>query len=331
MAATESVQWRKFSKLVFYSLTTVHIAVAFTAIAIYRNSKWHTHPIRFMTRVWNTFISYNVGSTSPGFFNSVLLSVLGIVIVAVYIGYLKGFTAMTEHMSETAALAIIGVVTVILLVYGTQFVWEAVAVGYQEHTNLTTKVASLEAKNLQMVDPSARDKTITDLKNQLKDVQTQLMDRRQMVVIGDPAFDNISKVLTAFQAYRGTSKGQRCVVYITAPSSSDRVASLVAAFSNSVSGCSTLGPFGSVNEELDEIAITGMKPGILLIHAAQGDLAANLVEEHMSGTIPLERSYRPIPHTSSPLYQNQGMGEAFLWLQFGPDVRWTSELYAGKK
>src|SRR5271169_3714127 len=99
MADIANQLWSKFSKLALYSVTAVYIAVAITVIAIYRNSEWHPHLVNFMARVWHTFVSYNAGSTSPGCFSSILLSILGIVVVALYIGYLKGFTAMTEHMS----------------------------------------------------------------------------------------------------------------------------------------------------------------------------------------------------------------------------------------
>src|SRR5207302_2421145 len=97
MADNAKQLWSKLSKLVLYSLTAVYAAVAITVFVIYRNSEWHPHLIKFMARVWRTFISYNAGSTSPGFFSSILLSILGIIVVALYIGYLKGFAALTEH------------------------------------------------------------------------------------------------------------------------------------------------------------------------------------------------------------------------------------------
>jgi hypothetical protein len=324
MADNGRHSWSQVSKLVFYCVTAIYVVIAITAVVIFRNPEWHPHLVKFMARVWHAFVSYNAGSTGPGFFSSILVSILGIVIFALFIGYLKGFEAMTEHTSENAALAIIGVVTVVLLVYGTQFAWEVAKVGYEDHATLAAKVASLKGENSRMVDPSERDSAITNLQDRLKESQTQLESRKQMIVVGDPAFDNLRKILTAFQAYRIASKGQKCVVYITAPPSSERIASLVATFSNSVSSCFTSGPSGPGNPDLDEITKTGMKNGLVLIHAPRGELAANLVEEHLSGTIPLERSYKPLA-SDSPLYQDQGTGEMVLWLQFGPDVRWTSD------
>lgn len=67
-----------------------------------------------------------------------------------------------------------------------------------------------------------------------------------------------------------------------------------------------------------------MIPGMVLVHAPRGDAGADRVEERLSGTLSLERSYKPFPDEISH-YQNQGKDDLVLWLQFGPDVRWTSD------
>ncbi len=290
-------EWSKIFRVVVFSGVVVTVAFTGTAILVFHNPEWHPQLVRFIFRVWQKFVAYNAGSTSPGFVSSIFLSLFVLMIVAAYIASVDGFKAMREHFFETASLAVLALFTAILVVYGTQFAWEVASVGYEDHKVLIA---------------------------QFNNAQTQLSLRKQMIVIGDPAFDNIRNILTAFQAYRIALKGQKCVVYITAPPDSERIASLVAAFSNSVSGCFTFGPSGRGNEELDAITTTGMKPGVVLIHAPRGDLAANLAEEHLSGTIPLERSYKPLT-SDSPLYQDQGKGEQVLWLQFGADVRWSSD------
>jgi len=292
-------------------------------IAIFGHAEWHSNLLRFTARVWHVFVTYNAGSTSPGFVSSILFSLLGVVVLAIYIAHTKGRKALKDHMIESFALAVFGIVTVVFIVYGTQFAWQVAKVGYEDHKTLAAKVDSLEGEKSHMVDPMGRDSTIADLKDKLRESQSQLASRKKMMFIGDPVFDNTRKILTAFQSYRIMSKGQRCVVYITAPSQSS-IATIFAEFSNSVSGCSTFGPSVRVNPDLDEETTSGMISGVVLIHALRGDAAANRVEEALSGTIPLERSYKPLSN-AFPHYQDQGTGELVLWLQFGPDVRWTSD------
>ena len=305
---------RRSCRVVVFSGVVVTVAFSGTAILVFHNPEWHPQLVRFIFRVWQKFVAYNAGSTSPGFVSSIFLSLFVLIIVAAYIASVDGFMAMREHFFETASLAVLAPIHGHLCCVWNTVRLEVATLGMKTIKCVIAKVDSLGSENSHLVDPTSRDTDISDLRKQFNNAQTQLSLRKQMIVIGDPAFDNIRNILTAFQAYRIALKGQKCVVYITAPPDSERIASLVAAFSNSVSGCFTFGPSGRGNEELDAITATGMKPGVVLIHAPRGDLAANLAEEHLSGTIPLERSYKPLT-SDSPLYQDQGKGEQVLWLQ----------------
>jgi len=219
--------------------------------------------------------------------------------------------------SKDAAVFEIGTIAVFALAMWGLFVVRTV---YYDHTGLRYQVQLLSRANSGMVDPASRDAQITDLQNQLE-------MRKQMLVMGDPSFDNMRKILTTFNEYRYASKGQKCYVYITSPSPTPMI-SIVSEFSNSVSGCFTLSSWGSENTDAEEEVKRGMIPGKVLVHGSRDDAAANQVEAELSNILPVERSYKTLS-TSFPHYQNQAPGDMVLWLQFGPDVHWNSERLGG--
>lgn len=157
-------------------------------------------------------------------------------------------------------------------------------------------------------------------------LSAELNWRKHNISTTDAVFPNIIYLLQAFQVYRGYIKGAPCVIWITAPSDSLPLASTVAQFSNSVSGCSTFGPFPSGNPDLDEDVMDGMVPSVIVLHAPRDDRAAGELEMRLGNLIQTRRSYTP-PKTPKPrLYQSlHQYTESFIWLQFGTNTKWNSE------
>ncbi len=312
-------------KTVFLSLCIVDAAALLVLILVFRQPEWHPQLVRFTDRVWRTFITYNAGSTSPGFISSILFSILGVAIVALYIAFSKGLKAMRDHVIESTAMAILGLATMAFAIYGTQFAWEVAHCGYEDHRNLVSENRNLKSGAANLVDPTGRDEEIASLKKQLAASESELSARKQAPSVNDPAFQNIDRVLSAFQSYRITQGGKPCVVWITAPPDSNAIATFVATLSNSVSGCFTFGPFGRGNPDDDEEADGGMKSGMILVHAPRAYAPADGVARFLDQVIPVQRNYLALS-TTFDHYQNQGkMGEQVLWLQFGSKVRWRSE------
>lgn len=132
----------KFLKFCFFAVLLVYFAATVLVGAVLEYSVWHSHLVRFIHRAWLSFVAERVGSTSPGFVNSIVASVVGLILVVIGIGYLQGLAAMRKHVIETAGMGIVGLATVSILVYGTQFAWDIVQFVYDDHQKLAAKVAA---------------------------------------------------------------------------------------------------------------------------------------------------------------------------------------------
>jgi hypothetical protein len=111
---------------------------------------------------------------------------------------------------------------------------------------------------------------------------------------------------------------------VTAPMDSSSLASVVAQFSNSVSDCSTFGPFPPGDPDWDKATNDGMVPDVILFHATREDKAAEELFIHLGNYIPLQRSYKLL---AKKYYQLPAGVEHphIVWLQFGTNVKWNSQ------
>lgn len=323
----------KFWRLFLFAASAVYISAAVLIVAILHNPEWHQHLLRLAGRGWAVFVVQDVGSTGRGFLNGCLEAVFGIAAVAAMTGYLLGLKELQKHLMETAIIALFAFGTVTLIVYGTQFAWEVAKVGYEDHQTLASKASSLEAERPHLVDPASRDGDIQKLKKQLSEAQTQLEWRRDNISTSDPVFPNIIYLLQAFQIYRGEQR-KPCVIYFTAMPDSLPLASAMAQFSNSVSGCFTFGPDVVGNPDIDDMAKDGMVPGVILVHILRGDKAALGLQERLGNQIQTRLSYKPPTIPRDHLYAGNEFKdhtESFIWLQFGTGVKWNSELFAQQR
>jgi hypothetical protein len=241
-----------------------------------------------------------------------------------YIGYLKGFTAMTNHMSETAVLAIIGVVTVVFLVYGTQFAWEVAKVGYEDHKTLAAKVGSLESEQSHMVDPSDRDSTITNLKNKLRESQSQLESRKQLLHNSDPAFHNMTNTIRAFMTWRrNIGYDAPCRILVTTPEGGNDMYMTFTTMAVFGANCANgdLNNVGVRPENIEAEMDKGMIPGVIVFHAPPDAKGANQLQTELENLFQVKRAYT-IPGNPP---------ENTIWLQFGAGVKWNTERFSKTK
>jgi len=163
------------------------------------------------------------------------------------------------------------------------------------------------------------------------EVKQQLEMRRHNMVAGDPVFVNTIYLLQAFNIYRHALNGRRCVLMITAPADNKNgnlMASMVAQFSNSVSGCFTFGPMDANSDpDVEKRAEAGMVPDKIVFHADRGDAAADQLFTALGNLIQLKRSYDVPPAADrAHLYSITNSGdETVIWLQFGSDVKWNEQ------
>lgn len=152
----------------------------------------------------------------------------------------------------------------------------------------------------------------------------ELERRKHSLITTDPVFPNTIYFLQAFNIFRHRLNGEPCVIKVTAPRESEPMASMVAQFSHSVSGCYTFGPMDSqIDPEVEKETTSGMVPDMIVFHADKDDAAANQLFIDLGNQIQLKRSYEPTRRN----FQIPEHGRVHVvWLQFGTNVRWNSEL-----
>jgi hypothetical protein len=221
--------------------------------------------------------------------------------------------AMKRHFWENAAITGVVFVTVMLIVYGTQFAWQVAHSGYAEHR-------ALAERNKKLVEENG---TLT----------TGWEKHRHTIATTDPVFSNIVQLLQAFSEFRNHLQGEPCVVRITAPPESLELASAIAQLQIATSNCFTFGPDGNVdvNPDLEKEAKDGMINDAIVFHANRDDKAASELYMRLASQIKLRRSYQ-LP--AKPVYQIRPELNNMhaIWLQFGFNVQWNSERYqVGKR
>lgn len=257
-------------------------------------------------RSWHAFTG-SLGSTTLGFLTpGILVPIVGGLLVFVVTLAREGRSGLLSHLGRTFTLAAIIAFAGEVLVYGSIFGYEALSTIYGDHQELS----SLRVQNRQL--------------------SSSLEWRRDNISTTDPVFPNIIYLLQAFQIYRLEQKGKPCVIYVTSKPDSSALASVVAQFSNSVSGCSTFGPDAVGNPDLEEMAADGMVPGVIVVHTQRDDKAALGLQERLGNQIQTRLSYRPPALPKNRLYAGSRYNytESFVWLQFGSGVKWNSELFA---
>ena len=175
-------------------------------------------------------------------------------------------------------------------------------------------------------------RTVYDIHQSLAETNRQLVAsnssltaeleiRKHSISTSDPVFPNTIYMLQAFNIYRHALGGAHCQIKVTAPPESGALASMIAQFSNSVSGCNTFGPMETrTNPDVEKETRDGMDPDLLILHADRGDKAADQLFMNLGNQIQMKRSYDLPP----------GSLKGFIWLQFGPNTKWNSDRYVVK-
>jgi hypothetical protein len=172
--------------------------------------------------------------------------------------------------------------------------------------------------------------SISTLTTERNSLRTELDSRKNVVPLSDPAFSNIAGILGAFQSYRSGIHNKPCVIYITAPSDSTELASMVARLSSTVSGCWILGPgMGKFDPDVDEMTRDGIVPNVIVVHTERGNSAGLTLQENLSAQIQTQLSYAPPKVPRNHLYGGKEWNgsEPFIWLQFGSGAKWNSERF----
>ena len=196
--------------------------------------------------------------------------------------------------------AVISTVIVTVVVWSALFGWSVANTIYTDHENLASDVRQLTKDNQQL--------------------QSTLQTKTHNLDPRDPVTGNLIYLLQAFRSYRGALGGFNkidCQVRLTAPHDSGLITSEIAEFSIQATNCTTFGPIPYDNDPDEKRdTFTDIESGKIIFHARRDDKAAFALYDNLSSLIPLERSYEvPV-----------GSPQNYVWLQFGPGVKWNSEL-----
>jgi len=155
------------------------------------------------------------------------------------------------------------------------------------------------------------------------ELERELTHRRHTIDTSDPVFPNIIYLLQAFRMYRvALGPDTKCTVYITAPPNSAATASMIEQFSIATSNCGTFGPLATDSPSLEKEALEGSTPGMITLHAPEGNKSADALFNALTPHFRMKRGYKTIPAGRLA----DAPQENYVWLQFGTGVRFDSEL-----
>jgi hypothetical protein len=154
-----SIMFNRFLRLLRHCIAGLEIVAIVVGVTILCGG-WESHLFRLFYRSWHNFLGH-VGTTGPGFFSPVIVSILCVLGTLLCIRFLQGREAMLKHWSENAAITALVTIVVLLVVYGPQFAWQLVRTIYDDHQSLVAQVKKLQ------IDIPEKDKEIIGLKDRL--------------------------------------------------------------------------------------------------------------------------------------------------------------------
>ena len=272
-----------------------------------------SHLVNLLIRSWNATTA-GYGTTTLGFILWVVLFTVLLWFAGVFGTWITlrrkklpaSFKEIVRNSLMSGVFSVLCIVVIAVISYSVFFVRTI----YQDHQTLANRVATLEQTNA--------------------DVKKELELRKRSIVTGDPVFVHTIYLLQAFNIYRHALNGKRCVLMITAPADSKEggaIGSMVAQFSNSVSGCFTFGPMdANADPDVEKRAEEGMVPDKIVFHADRGNPAAEQLFMNLGNLIQSKRSYDMPPASArAHLYSIPNPGdEEVIWLQFGSNVKWNN-------
>jgi hypothetical protein len=237
-----------------------------------------------------------IGQTAGG----LVFSILGVGLGLVFAYARRGSEGVRFdlHILATALTPLIALWLVVLA-------WHLVGVpyrAYQQQRDTATRATALVAE-----------------------LEKSLEQRRHAVDMTEPGVRNMLGVIAAFQKYRGSigpllpASGPH--ILVSAAEDSTQIAWQVtqwAVFGSGI-GNGDLQNIGVKPENLDVESRRGMVPKVLLVHVVRQTPEVLALVDDLSPLIPPRLVYT-MPDTQNPIPSN------IIWLQFGPGVRWASEM-----
>jgi hypothetical protein len=262
---------------------------------------WEHHLGSLFRHSWANLLAALSSST----LSIVVFTVIAPVLIFILAVFYQWIRLPKDRRNVVAVLRAEASPAVILAVVTTVVVW-AVLFGWSMANTVYTDHQYLVSENGQL---ASRMHTLEDT----------LQTKANTLDTKDPVTVNLIYMMQAFRSYRGMLGGFNkisCQVRLTAPQDSGPIASEIAQFSIQATNCTTFGPMDSNSDPDEKRDTIAGKPGKVIFHARRDDKAAFALYDNLASLIPLERSY-DVP---------AGNPQNYVWLQFGPEVKWNSEL-----
>jgi len=142
---------------------------------------WTRHLFSLLHRMWTAFHE-SLGATTLGFVAPLVVSIISIAVTLYYILRQQGRDAMLKHWKENAGIALRVTVIVSALVYGPIFIYESAKTVYEDHQSLVKQRDDLAQSNINLA--------------------LELRRKRGTLLPSEPAFYNMTHILSAFMSYR---------------------------------------------------------------------------------------------------------------------------------
>jgi len=160
--------------------------------------------------------------------------------------------------------------------------------------------------------------TIQKLESEKHLLEADITDRRHNLRPGEPAYENTEAIISAFRDYRKAIGSDSHELIITIPRDCDckSLSSMLSAIGNTASGLAINTPSADYDPTWRRLASDGVENGKIVYHTRKGDKAALRLYDSLSSKLPLVLSFDvPSDRPSN-----------FVWFQFGPKTKWSSEI-----
>jgi len=282
----------RFKTLLRHVFEALEVVAIFTVLWIYFSPRWSASLHHLLRLSWRNFL-LREGSTGTGFISPIIVSLASVVATLLFIGYLHGREAMLKNWWETTAITTLVTVTVLLAVYGPQFVFTSVQTAYESHQILVNKNEALERKLVAYGDAS-----------------------KYHLSRNNPEFGNISDTTIAFAQIAnpafGTEESKRpCRVEITAPKENDDVRRTLDMIAASVGCVSAIQNSVDIDPRMEVFATTGAIYGYVLIHMPKDYNERGFITS-LGNIFSVKRTYEVPP----------SIPRGTIWIQIGPGSVW---------
>jgi hypothetical protein len=240
----------------------------------------------------------------------------------------RGWAAMRLHWVGTVALD----VGVLALGFVGLWGWNILKTVYDDHQYLVGKVSDVRSQTQQSLSGStnALNKTILSLQHDKSALAAEIEKRKHSMMVSDPAFQNTLHLLQLSQRYKDSRRGQICVTYITAPPQTYQFAFAIQQIIGA-GPCAMFGPseFDLHSEtDAEKLAMQDAQSDFIICHVSEGDMVGESFCGDLANELPVKLSYRPLPTPAKLYHLDRGAGsEKIVWLQFGTNAQWKSQLY----